>query len=476
MTVTITTNTLSSRVKYLNVSNSTVNEDAKDIVLAMADALVTLGWTRYDTAGATAVVGSNSDAGVILRRACQDVANSGHYNYLGLRLVGATNTTYTFYLIQAADWTSTTSMSAFVNAARNTVYTPNSTGRTTFLDFSLGGTVWLFDSGKTLVITSQSGTTLTKGLDSTWVVGEYKKEFGEHVDATTGYIHNGVFTNSRWLMDGNGLGADGVRYGLTGISYISPVSYQTSYQSTMGYATATSETSARYPTVNASHGGMRFSHGVGYSQFSLTECPAVSTPIDAFSRNISAPAAGGAQFTTRLLMGYYGYIGHQSYLSSCSINTFWRGASNNINVGTTTIAGVAVHNQGANNFPFSAQGTYYTALNSLQEFSPVSSTLKYTIYEPVLSCGTLNGIITSATSTFSNAAQSAYPGPQYKFSVLGKIYDFKLFGPYTSEKYTFLDSMTIPCDAEGFYQEGGVDKDFWMIPTSHFSAFVMPKT
>ena len=34
---------------------------------------------------------------------------------------------------------------------------------------------------------------------------EYLKEYGENVNAATGYIHNGVFTNNRWLLDGCGI-------------------------------------------------------------------------------------------------------------------------------------------------------------------------------------------------------------------------------------------------------------------------------
>jgi hypothetical protein len=205
MTVTVTTNTLSARARYLNISASTANEDAKDIILAIANALIALGWSRYDTLGAEAVIGSNDIAGVILRRACYDTAQSSHFNYLGLRLVGSGTNTYTFHLIQAADWTGTTSMSNFVSAASCPAYTPNTTGNTRFLNFAQGGTIWLFDSGKTLLITSQSGAFLTKSMENTWIVGEYKKEFGENVDAATEYIHNGVFTNDRWLLDGCGV-------------------------------------------------------------------------------------------------------------------------------------------------------------------------------------------------------------------------------------------------------------------------------
>jgi hypothetical protein len=477
MAVTITTNTLSSRVRYLNVSASTANADAKDVVLAMANALIAMGWSRFDTAGATAVVGTNDNAGVILRRACYDNAQSGHFNYLGLRLTGSGTNTYTFHLIQAADWSNTTSMSAFVGGAAAATYTPNSTGRTNFLNFAQGGTIWLFDSGRTLVITSQSGSTLIKGLDSTWLVGEYKKEFGENVNAATGYIHNGVFTCNRWLMDGNGTGLSdaGDTVGHTAMSGF--VTYGASaggpqYQATpeagMGWYA--------YPTQATRY--LYFTAGTGYSQFVLTEAPAVSAAADALSRNTAAPAACGKSFTTRMLMGYFGYVGHTTFYSAMSVNHIMRGSMNDVVTGASTIATSTDHRAAdiGSPVPFGAtNSSKFTLLNSIQEYSPtvLPTNLKFVVYEPTLSCGTSNGLAT--TWTLSNTQNMTYSGPQYKFSMLGRIFDMKIFGPYTSEKYTFLDSMTIPCDSDGFYSEQGTNKDFWVIPTSNFTALVMPK-
>lgn len=484
MAVTITTNTLSPRVRYLNVSNSTANADARDVVLAMANALIAMGWSRFDTAGATAVVGTNDNAGVILRRACYDNAQSGHFNYLGLRLVGSGTNTYTFHLIQAADWSSTTSMSAFVGGATSAAYTPNATGRTDFLNFAQGGTIWLFDSGKTLVITSQSGATLIKGLDSTWLVGEYKKEFGENVNAATGYIHNGVFTCNRWLMDGNGTGSSGSNIGQTGMRQLHLV-----MTSNQGGAQIDFQADTAYGTAGYSYSGqasryMITSKGGGYSQFVLTEAPAVSAATDALSRNATAPAACGTSFTTRLLMGYLGYIGHTSLYSALSINYVMRGSENDI---TSTANTVVNANNGTSPSYVQSWQTIqpmlfngfnlnnFTLMNAIQEYSPtvLPSNLRFVVYEPTLSCGTTNGLATSWV--LPNTQAMSYSGPQYKYSMLGRIFDMKIFGPYTSEKYTFLDSMTIPCDAEGFYSEQGTNKDFWVIPTSNFSALVMPK-
>jgi hypothetical protein len=495
MAVTVTTNTLSARVRYLNVSASTANEDAKDIVLAMADALVDLGWTRYDTAGATAVIGSDSDAGVILQRACQDFATSGNYNYLGLRLVGSATTTYTFHLIQAADWTGTTSMSSFVNAAQNTVYTPNTTGNTRFLDFLLGGTIWLFDSGKTLVIQTSSGATLTKSFEGTWIISEYKKEFGENVDSSTGYIHNGVFTNDRWLLDGNGVDTAVSPSGLGvtaqwnsrligGFVYMGNASQSLYFDNYEGNDTSTTDP----------NGGIRTASGAPSSQFCLTEAPAISTTtLNSNTQTFptAPPVSCGFGFATRMLMGYMGYIGHISETFKISAYSHFIGAYNSIgyasNRYTTIFSGVESvpgndpENPASSDSPglFSMFGANrYTLINSssTQEFSPSSSTLQYTIFEPTLSCGTTNGLSNIRRYGTSTADRFNYSGPQYKFSMLGRMYDLKLFGPFTAEKYTFLDSMTIPCNSEGFYEEGGVDKDFWVLPTGNHMAFLMPKT
>ena len=474
MAVTVTTNTLSTRARYLNVSASTANADAKTVILAMANALIDLGWSRYDTAGATAVIGTDDNAGVVLRRACYDNAQSGHFNYLGLRLVGSGTNTYTFHLIQAADWSSTTSMSAFVNAATKggefVPYTPNTTGRTDFLNFAQGGTIWLFDSGKTLLITSQSGTSLVRTLGNIWLVGEYKKEFGENVNAATGYIHNGVFTNNKWLLASNGMGGSGSAHvGLTGLS---------TSTSTAGYYYIGEDFGNYGPNFSGSAPTYWWADSLNHSQFVLTEAPAVSSASSALSRDATAPTTCGTSFTTRVLMGYLGYIGQVTPTYATSVNKVLTGDY-------TGITGSGTINQnifgGGAAVPFSTMPlrpthiSSYSWLNSIQEYSPTTlpTALQFNIFEPTLSCGSTNGLATSWTGI--QGGTNTYSGPQFKFSMLGRIFDMKIFGPYTSEKYVFLDAMTIPCDTDGFYNAQGTNTDFWLIPSGNHIAFVMPK-
>jgi len=513
MAVTVTTNTLSTNAKYLNVTGSTVNADAKTVILAMANALIALGWSRYDTAGGAEVIGTSDNAGVILRRACYDQATSGHYNYLGLRLVGTSDTTYTFHLIQAADWTGTTVMANFVSAANLSpvYYTPNTTGNTRFLNFAQGGTIWLFDGPKTLLITSQSGSSLTKSVEQTWIVGEYKKEFGENVNSATGYIHNGVFTNDRAFLDGAGVTT---RASSTGADILisSPGGYSgnTSSQANsymygrigVGRTDFTQNASYYY---NSSQGqSIRTGTGVALPQFGLTEAPTITAAGGTqnsvtSSRAAIAPVAVDWGFTTRLNMGWLGYIGHINEFYATSINSEFLGNVNGqaLNVFTQkpvptdnkVYSGVGTGTVNSGGYTggltdsygpmmFSARGSYnYPLLNSssFQEYSPATlpTNLLFTVYEPTLSCGTSNGI---QSSYYSNYQDLTYTGPQYKFSMLGRIYDLKIFGPFSSEKYIFLDSMTIPVDADGFFAAGGTNTDFWIIPTGgNNMAFLMPK-
>lgn len=475
MAVTITTNTLSSRVKYLNVSASTANADARDVILAMANALIDLGWSRYDTAGPTSVIGTNDNAGVILRRACYDNAQSGHFNYLGLRLTGTGTNTYTFFLTQAADWTGTTSMSNFVGGAAWSGWTPNTTGRTTLLDFTQGGTIWLFDGGKTLLITSQSGTNLAKTDTGIWIVGEYKKEFGENVNAATAYIHNGVMTNSNWLLSNSGQ-APAAR-GHLGV---------TSQQS---YAYSTNISGGG--TVSDWHGQVRgiggssqtgainttFATGNFGPQFILTEAPTATATTGVYSNSPGAPAACTGSFSTRMHMGYIGYVGYVNPYYSHSVNSVF---------GLPTANPGTVHS-GTAALPFSTYNStvQYTVSSFLQEYANnnLEGGLKFNLIEPVLSTGTTSPLNATANASYFDGSQTnwvnpatgTYTGPQYKFSMLGRPFDIKLFGPYTSEKYAFLDAITIPCDADGFYSVGGTNKDFWLIPTGNNAAYVMPK-
>lgn len=478
MPVTITTNTLSPRVRYLNISPSTINADARDVVLALANALVDLGWSRFDTPGGTSIIGTDDNAGVILRRPMSDFAQSGYYNYLGLRLVGTSNNTYTLHVIQAANWTSTTSMTAFVSGATGNGYTPNTTGDTRFLNFGTGGTIWMFDSEKTLLLTSQSGDKLIKDLGSILIISEYKKEFGENVNAATGFIHNGVFTNDRWLFDGCGIMINpsvGSSDGHTGIHGF------------LGASTNFIWSGARVSTTTSTNITSQaiLGNGAAYSQFTLTQAPTVVSTTQGSvtsTRAAGAPAAVVPGFTTRLLMGYMGYIGHLCTTRMSSIFSEFVGMSSAGHAPTTfkhSAASLSLANGGLGtgntfNLSFSSRSTnVYPLLNSIEEYSPstLPTNLKFTVFEPTLSCGTTNGL--SSTNTGGNT--NTYTGPQFKFSLLGRMFDLKIFGPYSAEKYSFLDSITIPCGDEGFYQEGGTNKDFWLIPSSNHLSFVMPK-
>jgi hypothetical protein len=508
MAVTVTTNTLSTNAKYLNVSGSTANADAKTVILAMANALIALGWSRYDTAGETAVIGTDANAGVILRRACYDQATSGHYNYLGLRLVGTSDTTYTFHLIQAAGWTGTSSMSSFVSAANLSpvYYTPNTTGNTRFLNFAQGGTIWLFDGPKTLLITSQSGSSLTKSVEQTWIVGEYKKEFGENVNSATGYIHNGVFTNDRAFLDGAGVTSNTT----TNTDVLTSVSgFYTGQTSSQSQAYMFSRISKNNSTgsqtgsynPNSSQGQtVRTGTGVALPQFGLTEVPTITSAGGTqnsvtSSRAAIAPVAVDWGFTTRMMMGWLGYIGHINEFYANSINAEFLGITNghsfdtftqvalptsnivNNGVGSTYVSSGSA-SVGYGPILFSARGNNNYSLvhsSSFQEYSPATlpTNLLFTVYEPTLSCGTSNGI---QSNYYSNAQSNTYSGPQYKFSMLGRIFDLKVFGPFSSEKYIFLDSMTIPVDADGFFSAGGTNTDYWIIPAGgNNMAFLMPK-
>ena len=120
MAITITTNNLSTNAKYINYSASTAAADAKDLLLAIANALVAMPapnqWTRVDTAGATAVLNANDDGTVVLRRQCEDFADSGHYQFMGIHL-SSDGASYTMHITHAAEWGSLGSETGYTNAA-----------------------------------------------------------------------------------------------------------------------------------------------------------------------------------------------------------------------------------------------------------------------------------------------------------------------------------------------------------------------
>jgi hypothetical protein len=459
MAVTISTNNYSTHVKYIDVSPVTDanGADPKSITLAIANAMIGLGWSRHDTAGADEVLGAANNGVVIMKRDCYDYANSGHQNFVSLRI----DSSLRLYMVQAGGWTSTTnpvswaSPALFTNLHSNTATTVNTTG---FMDPLAGGRIWLFDGGRTLLITSSSTFGTISGVNSTWIVGEYKKEFGEQVDDATGYLHNGVFTNTQWLWNGNGVGSYGAN--TSSVTTQHPTSnasnlmaYYTSPGQGVPGTAGPSSGSHRYLTVTPS----------SYPQFIPTEVPSAISNTTTLSYQSAAPASPGPGMNTRIMMGYLGYIGQLSSQMAASVAYTFKGNA----ITETSVRQLGNNSSGIENpgnvmfaAAFGISNTsithariQHTMISSLQEYSlsSNSSLLKFSLFEPLLSCGNVSG----------NPNAGA---PNYKFSVLGRIFDVKMFGPFPSEKYNFLDTFNVPVDSEGFFNESGANTQFVFIP------------
>lgn len=183
MAITVTDTSLSTNARYVVYSGSTAANDAQTLLLKINDALVNLGWTKYDNAGAAAVLGTADDAKVIMRRVTNDNASSGHYSYLSLRMQHSAST-YNFYLTYSSGHTGNTTYGNWINPvySRSTVFS-NASGVLVNPSFTAGGTIWLFDEGNSLVM-KFTGTGFTEGEPkSVLYFGEYDKIFGEACDA-----------------------------------------------------------------------------------------------------------------------------------------------------------------------------------------------------------------------------------------------------------------------------------------------------
>jgi hypothetical protein len=385
-----------------------------------------------------------------MRRECYDFAQSGHHIYLGISIT-RTTADYVIRLTEAAGWSSNSSITSFVNPAQHSGFFAPNSSTTVKLSFSQGGILWLFDGGKSLLITSQgSAANLFNQPDNVVIVGEYKKEFGENVNSVTEYLHNGVFTTQDFLLHGNGVGQS---FNTTRVPALSPVSPTNTTFIPWGY------NSGGFATSNLTNGSQTIV-GWHYSQFLLTEAPSIVDSNNNLSRLSGAPVTCGPGFTTRVSCGIYGWVGHLTNTCATSIMSLYTGKPS-----TRDTGGFNNNISNGQNIMFSippGQGDKRTpVLQNIKEYTIDSvTTLKFNVVEPILSCG--------HTGSFGTA-------PEYKFSLLGRIFDLKIFGPYDDSKYTFLDSIEIPTDADNFYQpSGGVAKEFWIIPSTHV-AFLMPK-
>ena len=456
MTITVSTNTLSTNARYVVYSGSTAATDAKELLLAIEAAVVDLGWSRYDTAGAAAVLGTDSSAGIILRKQSDDFASSGHYNYLGMHLAGST--TYRLRFRYAADYSDAGDVTASVNKTFSG-YAPYNEDTGSYVDpsFSEGGTIWIFAEDNSIVF-KFTGTGFTEGtVRTTYYFGNYKKTFGEACDPSTGYIHNGVMIDPWQFV--NGAGMD--EYSLK----------------------ASTETYAYTTPYNVSQTGGSTSYYYRGTQFALTEWPVAgsdrngSTAYTLFQRGkakygvpygFTAATAQTVGCHTRIHMGWLGWIGDTDHSICRSLASQFM-VDNNSNPG------------GASMFMNACRADFPTFKNTIAQYLPNPSGANDTgnsiaLYEPVLSTGAFNGpTISNASHPNKTVGQTNYianGNVPTVFAINGKPYGFRMSigqAPVASGGYAFLDTANIPIDAEGFFDESGVTTAMWAIPVHNNS-------
>lgn len=442
MAITVTDTSLSTNARYVVYSGSTAANDAQTLLLKINDALVNLGWTKYDNAGAAAVLGTADDAKVIMRRTTYDNASSGHYSYLSLRMQHSAST-YNFYLTYSSGHTGNTTYGNWINPvySRSTVFS-NASGVLVNPSFTAGGTIWLFDEGNSLVM-KFTGTGFTEGEPkSVLYFGEYDKIFGEACDASTGYIHNGV------AIDGNEL-VEGV-----GAQY---------------YNGAIIEGSTGQNTSGSYYSGVRTrnaANGTDNTQFALTEYPQTVTGVTdqytylrhgqaGFDVPIGSTSSNDGYYSyyTRMHLGWLGWVGHIAPTYRTSLSAL---------ISSQDASGVPEHSHFV-----SGHWAYQTAITKAsQQFLPNPSSNQIALYEPVISSGTINGQRANATqhTYYSNLNTMT---AKKVFAVHGKLLGFRMsFGQpaISSGGYQFLDTGTIPLDASGYYNASGTPTACWAIP------------
>lgn len=445
MAITVTDTSLSTNARYVVYSGSTAANDAQTLLLKINDALVNLGWTKYDNAGAAAVLGTADDAKVIMRRVTNDNASSGHYSYLSLRMQHSAST-YNFYLTYSSGHTGNTTYGNWINPvySRSTVFNQTA-GVLVNPSFTSGGTIWLFDEGNSLVM-KFTGTGFTEGEPkSVLYFGEYDKIFGEACDASTGYIHNGVAIDGNELVEGMGTQ-----------QYNGP---------TGGFYTGSS--SGGYNNASNSN----YTNGTYGPQFALTEYPQTAGSVtDAYNylrhgqAGFDVPIGstssndGVYSYYTRMHLGWLGWVGHISSAYRTSLSAI-------------------ISAQDHVNYPqhshfISGTWGYQTALTKAsQQFLPNPSSNQIALYEPVISSGTMNSQ-KAGSSNHSYYSSLQTMTAKKVFAVHGKLLGFRMSlgqPAVSSGGYQFLDTGTIPLDASGYYNASGTPTACWAIPLWTFT-------
>lgn len=526
MAVTINTASLSTNATYLSYSESTANTDAKTFCIAISDALTGFNWTRFDTAGADAVLGTDSDPTRVLRRPTADNAVSGNYQYLGIRLFngGIANggTHYAVQFIYAADWTDPANATAYVNPIRlphgnDSPYWKNGPAGPyveTMLLYNSGGTLWLFNAPNltTFVFTSSS---IVNDGSNVFAFGEYDKSFGEQMPLASDYLHNGIAFNGREFSDHSGAPAHSV----PGIRMLGRGHYNSTFtdisMDPLEYR-MTAPVDDYFNTLATSTYGdqtvMPMQRGYSRPQFVCTEYPTTSNGLtgESHGRDIEGtPEAWNnsyvgihhSQLATRLHMGWLGWVGHLGPGAYCltSLGGDAQGYKN-LSTGADSYADERYWQSAEgysglfNNGKMSTDRYNLPQTSWLADFNGKSMDSQdegYVIYEPSIGLGSIgpmqaynhtmnynyrNSISSNTNSTMALTTaynRKDYAGTAVKFSVMGRIRNLKLSTGFTADFLSFLDAATIPTDAEGFFQSGGASTDHWGIPLNKGSTVIM---
>lgn len=242
--------------------------------------------------------------------------------------------------------------------------------------------------------------------------------------------------------------------------------------------------------------------------------------------------------STRLHMGWMGYVGHLNAQTCYSLNEAFYGSRHGMfgdNKGLQPIGSLSEHIPGKSdvhkivsygpgipmvaNMLDSNDGNTLVASgdsdrHSFQEFHPTpEQQVNYSVYEPILSVGnmkmtaggifgqhgtndnTLKANLTEANDNnaffaANNSNMSVFPvagiveagnpgGTDKKlsaFAMLGRTYGLKIFGPYRHNKYNFLDAVSIQTDDDGFYAVNPTNSvEHWVVPMNHTQAALLLK-
>ena len=509
MAVTINGGTLSTNCKYLSYGASTAATDAKTFLVDITETLITMGWSRFDTAGAGLVLGTDDNCTRVIRRPTADNATSGNYQYLGITISqGGTANSGANYRLQfnyAADWTDAGSATGYSNPIRLPHGTESSWWKNdaggpyvdTMIGYSAAGTIWLFNSPYATTFVFTNAAQVNDG-SNVFFFGEYNKSFGENMPSAGQYIHNGISFNGRELCDhaGANRGNSPLICQLTnGYSY-SYFRVDSWNSNTYGGAKAMDE-------GNMSTGQSNFAYQInqrGYSrpQFVLTEYPTHTNGSTGRSAgrgiegtpeawNNSYTGSWNTQCPTRLHMGWLGWVGHQGPMAYC-LSSYGTTAGNASSAAALNSVGKAFNSHFFNGLDYTWEG----AKAWLTEFGGKSLDSQddgFVIYEPSVSVGSTGRMAGNnqsqsmnwQTSNYQNASYTrysanntqGYAGTNIKFSVMGKIAGMKMSMGFADNFLAFLDAATIPVDADGYFQTGGTDTDHWCIPLNEGGQVVM---